>query len=90
MKISLSQTLLSSAIVILLLFAGPAQAAASAQPNDPELQKILLGMSHAGTWYHPDLEAEFSGVHAYTHGHFEDAAKFFLKGARYADKFSQL
>lgn len=90
MKTSMLRTLLPSAIAILMLFAGQAQATRPAPPNDPQLQKLLLAMSHGGTWYHPDLEAEFSGVHAYMHGHFEAAAKFFRKGALYADKLSQL
>jgi hypothetical protein len=58
--------------------------------NDPEVQKLLRAMNNAGTWYHPDLDGEFSGIHAYAHGDFAAAMKFFERGAHYGDKLSQL
>lgn len=51
-------------ILALVSIAGYAQTAREQVLNDPEAQKLLRAMNNAGTWYHPDLDGEFSGVHA--------------------------
>ena len=69
---------------------GFAQTSREQALNDPDVQKLLRVMNNAGTWYHPDLDGEFSGIHAYAHGDFAAAMKFFERGAYYGDKLSQL
>jgi hypothetical protein len=58
--------------------------------NDPGVQKTLRAMNDASTWYHPDLFGEFAGVQRYTHHEYAGAMKYFLIGAYYADKLSEL
>jgi len=76
--------------LLLLSAAGFAQTSREQALNDPDVQKVLRAMGNASTWYHPDLDGEFSGIHAYAHGDFAAAVKFFERGAYYADKLSQL
>ncbi|WP_266158625.1 tetratricopeptide repeat protein [Dyella silvatica] len=47
-------------------------------------------MSNSSTWGHPDIEGEFEGIQRYAKGDYAEAMKYFLLGARYADKLSQL
>ena len=56
----------------------------------PNVQKTLRAMNDASTWYHPDLFGEFAGVHRYAHREYAGAMKYFLIGAYYADKLSEL
>ena len=58
--------------------------------NDPNVQKTLRAMNDASTWYHPDLFGEFAGVQRYAHHEYAGAMKYFLIGAYYADKLSEL
>ncbi len=68
--------------------------ARAAEPNDPlddpAVEKALIAMNDASTWFHPDLFGEFTGVRYYTQRNYSGARKYFEYGARYADKFSQL
>lgn len=73
-----------------------ATAAASAQDKSPlplrdkASQEVLTAMSLSSTWGHPDEFGEFTGMQRYAAGNFKAAMKYFLIGARYADKLSQL
>lgn len=58
--------------------------------NDPDVQKTLLAMKDANTWYHPDLFGEFAGMRRYAHHDYEGALKYFKIGAYYSDKLSAL
>lgn len=78
------------AVMGLLSSTALAQTSREQALNDPEVQKLLRAMNNSGTWYHPDLDGEFSGVHAYAHGDFAAAMKLFERGAYYGDKLSQL
>ena len=62
-----------------------------AQPlQDQTSQEVLMAMSRSSTWGHPDEYGEFTGMQRYADGNFKAAMKYFLIGARYADKLSQL
>ncbi|OOG59194.1 hypothetical protein B0E47_03960 [Rhodanobacter sp. B05] len=69
--------------------------AANSQPatgplQDKTSQEVLEAMSNSSTWGHPDQYGEFTGMQRYAAGNFKAAMKYFLIGARYADKLSQL
>ena len=75
--------------------AASAAAAAGNQPStaplqDAQSQEVLRAMSVSSTWGHPDEYGEFTGMQRYADGNFKAAMKYFLIGARYADKLSQL
>ena len=80
----------SFALLCVAALPGFAQSTREQALNDPEVQKLLRAVNNAGTWFHPDLDGEFSGIHAYAHGDFAAALKYFERGAYYADKLSQL
>jgi hypothetical protein len=68
---------------------------AAGQPStgplqDAQSQEVLAAMSASSTWGHPDEYGEFTGMQRYAAGDFKAAMKYFLIGARYADKLSQL
>lgn len=63
---------------------------AAAPLQDPQSQKVLAAMSNTSTWGHPDQYGEFTGMQRYATGDYKAAMKYFLIGARYADKLSQL
>lgn len=63
---------------------------ATAPLQDKTSQEVLDAMSHSSTWGHPDQYGEFTGMQRYAAGDFKAAMKYFLIGARYADKLSQL
>jgi len=58
--------------------------------QDKVSQEVLTAMSNSSTWGHPDEYGEFTGMQRYAAGDFKAAMKYFLIGARYADKLSQL
>ena len=67
-----------------------AQPAATGPLQDKTSQEVLDAMSHSSTWGHPDQYGEFTGMQRYAAGNYQAAMKYFLIGARYADKLSQL
>jgi len=76
------------------LMASTTAASASEKPSRPmqdkTSQEVLAAMSNSSTWGHPDEYGEFTGMQRYAAGNFKAAMKYFLIGARYADKLSQL
>lgn len=66
------------------------QSGTAAPDPQTERQDILKAMDAASTWGHPDLFGEFAGMKRYAKGEYKSAMKYFLMGARYADKPSQL
>lgn len=69
--------------------------AGSDVPNPAPLQDqasrdLLRAMSNSSTDGHPDMEGEFEGIQRYAKGDYAEAMEYFLLGARYADKLSQL
>ncbi|GLQ97846.1 sel1 repeat family protein [Dyella mobilis] len=52
--------------------------------------KVLEAMSENSTDWHPDLHGQFEGLIRYEKGDYTEAMQYFLVGARYADKVSQL
>ena len=86
------QRLICAAICSLL--AATAAASASGKPahplQDKASQEVLAAMSVSSTWGHPDEYGEFTGMQRYAAGNFKAAMKYFLIGARFADKLSQL
>lgn len=72
-----------------------ATAAAVAAPPVPSIkdaasQRVLKAMDRSSTWGHPDEYGEFNGMQRYAAGNYKGAMKYFLIGARYADKLSQM
>lgn len=61
-----------------------------APPPDRQTQKVLDAMRDSSTEGHPDLDGQFKGILHYEKGDYAGAMKYFLVGARYADKVSQL
>jgi uncharacterized protein len=59
-------------------------------PSDQQLQRTLKSMAANSTEGHPDLHGQFGGILRYEKGDYAGAMKYFLLGARYADKVSQL
>lgn len=58
--------------------------------SDKQLQHTLDAMKANSTEGHPDLHGQFEGILRYEKGDYAEAMKYFLLGARYADKVSQL
>ena len=81
-------------VVVCSLMAATAAVAGSEKPAQPlqdqTSQEVLTAMSRSSTWGHPDEYGEFTGMQRYADGNFKAAMKYFLIGARYADKLSQL
>jgi hypothetical protein len=76
---------------LLSAFAGVAAAQApNASMHDATVQKVLTAMERTPTDGHPDLYGEFNGMQRFSSGNYKAAMKYFLIGARYADKLSQL
>lgn len=74
-----------------MLLAWMTTAATAAElPPDAIPEDVLDAMSHSSTWGHPDQYGEFAGMQRYARGDYAGAMKYFLIGARYADKLSQL
>lgn len=65
-------------------------AAHAASMEDKASQEVLAAMERTSTWGHPDEFGEFAGMKYYAAGHYAKAMEYFLQGARYADKLSQL
>ena len=63
---------------------------ATAAASDRQLQRTLDAMKANSTEGHPDLHGQFGGILRYEKGDYQGAMKYFLLGARYADKVSQL
>jgi hypothetical protein len=77
--------------VLFATLAGLARSAvASENPASGTAEELMAAMDRTPNWGHPDLAAEFSGVHHYQAGHYAAAMAEFTKAARYADKLSQL
>ena len=76
------------------LMAATAAATAGEPPagplQDKTSQEVLTAMGHTSTWGHPDQWGEFSGMQKFADGNFKAAMTYFLIGARFADKLSQL
>lgn len=53
-------------------------------------QDLLDAMSRTPTEGHPDLYGEYVGMQRYAAGNYKAAMKYFLIGARFADKLSQM
>lgn len=73
--------------------AAGAPAAGVKQKPKPEARttrQVLAAMERSSTWGHPDLYGEFTGMQRYAAGNYKAAMKYFLIGARFADKLSQL
>ena len=89
---ALRQRLICAAVCSLM--AATAAAASGEKPalplQDKTSQEVLTAMSNSSTWGHPDEYGEFTGMQRYADGNFKAAMKYFLIGARYADKLSQL
>jgi hypothetical protein len=64
--------------------------AGNAATPGSESKAALAAMNHTSTWGHPDEYGEFTGMRYYANGDYQNAMKFFLIGAHYADKVSQL
>jgi hypothetical protein len=81
-------------VVIGALATASAVASPSNKPNhsiqDKQSQDVLAAMNRSSTWGHPDEYGEFTGMQRYAAGNYKAAMKYFLIGARYADKLSQL
>ena len=81
-------------VAICSLTAATAMATGSDKQAPPLQDKTALevwtAMSRSSTWGHPDEWSEFTGMQRYADGNFKAAMKYFLIGARYADKLSQL
>jgi len=65
-------------------------AAHAASMEDKASQEVLAAMERTSTWGHPDEFNEFAGMKYYAAGNYAKAMEYFLQGARYADKLSQL
>jgi uncharacterized protein len=63
---------------------------APAPLQDKHSQEIIDAMSRSSTFGHPDQYGEFMGIKRYAAGDFAGAMKYFLVGAHFADKPSQL
>jgi uncharacterized protein len=64
--------------------------AATNPMQDKQSQEVLTAMNRSSTWGHPDQFGEFAGMQHFAAGNYQAAMKYFLIGARYADKLSQL
>jgi hypothetical protein len=68
----------------------PPAADTAASMQSTSSRKMLSAMGRTPTNGHPDLYGEFNGMQRYAAGDYKAAMKYFLGGARYADKLSQL
>lgn len=59
-------------------------------PSEKQLEHALASIRANSTEAHPDLEGQFGGLLSYEKGDYAGAMKYFLLGARYADKASQI
>jgi len=80
------------AIVALALggLASTVAASDGPSPSSKTVDEVLTAMDNTWTWGHPDQANEFSGMHAYHAGRYDEALADFKEAARYADKLSQL
>ena len=75
----------------LAMLATHAGADSATPPDAPKsTAAVLAAMSNSSTWGHEDEYGEFNGMQRYAAGNYQAAMKYFLIGARYADKLSQL
>jgi uncharacterized protein len=58
--------------------------------QDSHSKDVLRAMDGASTWGHPDQEGEYQGILHFAKGDYARAMKYFLDGALYADKVSQM
>ena len=70
--------------------AAAANGSRAAPLQDKTSQEVLAAMGRSSTWGHPDQYGEFTGMQRYAAGNYKAAMKYFLIGARFADKLSQL
>ena len=86
------QRLIGATVCSLVAATAPATAGEkpASSPQNETTQEVLDAMSRSSTWGHPDEYGEFTGMQRYAAGNFPAAMKYFLIGARYADKLSQL
>jgi uncharacterized protein len=75
--------------VALCIAASPAFAQGGSEDAVATRKDVSI-MENSFTLGHPDIGYEYSGMVAYAHGDYKRAMKYFLKGAFYADKPSQL
>ncbi|MFC5526654.1 sel1 repeat family protein [Rhodanobacter ginsengisoli] len=89
---SARQQIICATVGSLLAFTATARTGekAAAPLQDQQSQNVLAAMSRSSTWGHPDEYGEFTGMQRYAAGNYKAAMKYFLIGARYADKLSQL
>ena len=74
-----------------ILATNAAADSATPAPDTPKSTAAVLdAMSNSSTWGHEDEYGEFNGMQRYAAGNYQGAMKYFLIGARYADKLSQL
>ncbi|MEO8811088.1 MAG: sel1 repeat family protein [Rhodanobacter sp.] len=84
------QRLLCAAVCGLMAATAASREKPAAPLQDKVSQEVLAAMSRSSTWGHPDEYGEFTGMQRYAEGNFKAAMKYFLIGARFADKLSQL
>ncbi|EIL91072.1 MULTISPECIES: sel1 repeat family protein [Rhodanobacter] len=81
---------LQFASLLLSASVGCTLAATGTPVVDQDMRDTLRAMSDASTWGHPDQFGQYAGMQRYAKGEYADALKYFLIGAKYADKLSQL
>jgi len=84
------QQTIRAGLLALSLAGSMAAGAAEPQMDDALSKHILAAMDRSSTFGHPDQMGEFAGMRYYADGNYAKAMKWFLEGARYADKLSQL
>lgn len=84
------QPLTRAGMIATLALASASSIAQEASMDDPRAKAVLAAMARSNTWGHPDQFGEFTGMSYYADGNYAKAMKWFLEGARYADKLSQL
>ena len=84
------QHMLRGGLLALTLISGMTANAAEATMDDALSRHNLAAMDRSSTWGHPDQMGEFAGMRYYAAGNYAKAMRWFLEGARYADKLSQL
>ncbi|RUL64190.1 sel1 repeat family protein [Dyella dinghuensis] len=88
---ALRRTFICCVLLALTPFvAAAADGDVAAAQSDQQLQHTLKSMKENSTEGHPDLHGQFGGILRYEKGDYAGAMKYFLLGARYADKVSQL
>lgn len=83
-------TLIGSLLVTIVMPAAAQDSPYGVTMQSKSTQDVLDAMSNTSTWGHPDQYGEFAGMQHYAAGNYKAAMKYFLIGARYADKLSQL